>query len=105
MKQMKPNEMDLDIDEFNQKVSPDDFENGDFGTLDLGMAGEEGDYVNFMAQGVVTADGVQVKNVAILGGGSSMMDQTAEDEGPMSPMKMKGRAMMDKITQGEDDDE
>ena len=91
----------LDVTEFNQKVSPDEFEAGEFGTLDIGEAGEEGDYINFMAQGCVTPDGLAVYRIAILGGNSGAY--APEEDEP--PVKKKANKVLNKITKGADDEE
>lgn len=94
---MKPTGNEMDCSNFNQKVSPEDFESGDFGTIDLGEAGAEGDTIDFMAQGVMTVDGLQIQKVAILGGGSGVYDES-EAEPEDSPI-------LKKLTKGDNEDD
>lgn len=91
---MKPHK-EIDCTNFNQKVSPEDFESGDFGTLDIGEVAE-GESIDFMAKGVMTQEGLKVLQVAIMGGGSGTYDESEEEE---------EAPILKKLTKGDDDDD
>lgn len=88
-----------DLKQFNQGgMDSMDFESGDFGTINT--EGEEGEYLNFMGQGIMTAKGLQVKHLAILG--TSMTDEMDEPEDEEYEKPEGAKKMMKKLM-GDDD--
>lgn len=89
-----------DLKQFNAgDMAAQDFESGDFGKLDVGSEFQEGDYVNFMAQGIMGPDGLEIKHLAVLGsdeGSAESPGDQAPDEGEADP---KAKMMMDKLTE------
>lgn len=90
-----------DLSAFNAgDMSAQDFESGDFGTINVGQGEfQEGDYVNIMAQGVVGPDGLAIKHLAILGTDipGSQEQSGDQNQGSGDPRAQK---VMDEITGG-----
>ena len=87
-----------DVKMFNAaNVTADDFDGGDFGTLDIGGDGTEGETINAMVHGTIDKDGnVSVTDMNIMG----MMDESKEPMDTNEEDMSEGEKTMKKIMKG-----